>query len=127
MLRDAEIRYLKIFYGKKNTNLKFIFENSQVEVDYRVVDTLSGYEVIFFRFINPAQGVWKINVYSLTNIKGSFNGWLPINNFLQSDTFFLNSTPDTTLTEQFVAMGIDELSVSPAMVLPVRERVVGME
>lgn len=23
----------------------------------------------------------------------------PINNFLQSDTFFLNSTPDTTLTE----------------------------
>ena len=79
--------------------LKFIFENSQVEVDYRVVDTLSGYEVIFFRFINPAQGVWKINVYSLTNIKGSFNGWLPINNFLQSDTFFLNSTPDTTLTE----------------------------
>lgn len=27
--------------------LKFIFENSQVEVDYRVVDTLSGYEVIF--------------------------------------------------------------------------------
>ena len=79
--------------------LKFILENSQVEVDYRVVDTLSGYEVIFFRFINPAQGVWKINVYSLTNIKGSFNGWLPINNFLQSDTFFLNSTPDTTLTE----------------------------
>ena len=45
MLQDAEIRYLKIFYGKKNTNLKFIFENSQVEVDYRVVDTLSGYEV----------------------------------------------------------------------------------
>ena len=34
---------------------------------------------------------------------------------------------DTTLTEQFVAMGIDELSVSPAMVLPGRERVVGME
>lgn len=38
-----------------------------------------------------------------------------------------NSGADTTLTEQFVAMGIDELSVSPAMVFPVRERVVGME
>lgn len=34
---------------------------------------------------------------------------------------------DTTLTEQFVKMGIDELSVSPAMVLPVRSRVVEME
>lgn len=31
---------------------------------------------------------------------------------------------DTTLTEQFVAMGVDELSVSPAMVLPVRSRVI---
>ena len=34
---------------------------------------------------------------------------------------------DTTLTEQFVKMGVDELSVSPAMVLPVRSRVIEME
>lgn len=30
---------------------------------------------------------------------------------------------DTTLTEQFIKMGIDELSVSPSMILPVRNRV----
>ncbi len=30
LLRDAEIRYLEIFYGKKNTNLKFIFENNPI-------------------------------------------------------------------------------------------------
>lgn len=34
---------------------------------------------------------------------------------------------DTTLTEQFVNMGIDELSVSPAMVLPVRSKVTEIE
>lgn len=34
---------------------------------------------------------------------------------------------DTTLTQKFVEMGIDELSVSPAMVLPVRSRVIEME
>lgn len=34
---------------------------------------------------------------------------------------------DTDLTQIFVEMGIDELSVSPAMVLPVRSRVVEME
>ena len=33
---------------------------------------------------------------------------------------------DTTLTEEFVNMGVDELSVSPAMVLPVRNKVVNM-
>ena len=30
---------------------------------------------------------------------------------------------DLTLTETFVKMGIDELSVSPAMVLPVRDKI----
>ncbi len=34
---------------------------------------------------------------------------------------------DTALTEQFVNMGIDELSVSPAMVLKVRKKIVEME
>jgi len=33
---------------------------------------------------------------------------------------------DTTLTETFVNMGVDELSVSPAMVLPVRNKVINM-
>ncbi|MCI8380383.1 MAG: phosphoenolpyruvate--protein phosphotransferase [Lachnospiraceae bacterium] len=33
---------------------------------------------------------------------------------------------DTTLTEEFVNMGVDELSVSPAMILPVRNKVVNM-
>lgn len=30
---------------------------------------------------------------------------------------------DTALTEQFVQMGIDEISVSPAMVLPLRKKI----
>ena len=30
---------------------------------------------------------------------------------------------DTTLTEEFLKMGVDELSVSPAMVLPVRQKI----
>ena len=34
---------------------------------------------------------------------------------------------DTTLTERFIKMGIDELSVSPSMVLGVRSRICEME
>ena len=33
---------------------------------------------------------------------------------------------DTTLTESFIRMGIDELSVSPSMVLPIRNIIVNM-
>ena len=68
-------------------------------MDYRVVESASGYEVIFMRFINPAQGIWKIHVYSLTNIVGRYNAWLPLKQFLSGDTYFLNSNPSTTLTE----------------------------
>ena len=34
---------------------------------------------------------------------------------------------DTTLTERFVNMGVDELSVSPTFVLPIREKIRAME
>ncbi|MBO5459561.1 MAG: S8 family serine peptidase, partial [Lachnospira sp.] len=81
----------------------FLLEQSQLTVDYRVVETVSGYEVIFMRFINPAQGIWKIDVYSLTNIVGSYNAWLPLKEFLTGDTFFLQSDPSTTLTEPSAA------------------------
>ena len=77
----------------------FLLERSQVAVDYRVVESASGYEVIFMRFITPAQGIWKIHVYSLTNIVGRYNAWLPLKQFLSGDTYFLNSNPSTTLTE----------------------------
>ena len=77
----------------------FLLERSQVAVDYRVVESASGYEVIFMRFINPAQGIWKNHVYSLTNIVGRYNAWLPLKQFLSGDTYFLNSNPSTTLTE----------------------------
>ena len=77
----------------------FLLERSQVAVNYRVVESASGSEVIFMRFINPAQGIWKIHVYSLTNIVGRYNAWLPLKQFLSGDTYFLNSNPSTTLTE----------------------------
>ena len=81
----------------------FLLERSQVAVDYRVVESASGYEVIFMRFINPAQGIWKIHLYSLTNIVGRYNAWLPLKQFLSGDTYFLNSNPSTTLTEPSAA------------------------
>lgn len=83
-----------------NSNIfRFLLENSEVNVDYKIVEPVSGYEVVFMRFITPAEGIWRINVFSLTNITGSYNAWLPIKAFMNDDTYFFQSTPDTTLTE----------------------------
>ncbi|SEW22264.1 phosphotransferase system, enzyme I, PtsI [[Clostridium] fimetarium] len=34
---------------------------------------------------------------------------------------------DISMTEEFIKMGIDELSVSPAMVLPIRKKISEIE
>ncbi len=84
----------------ENDNVfRFLLENTEVTVDYKVVEQLSGHELIFMRFVRPAQGTWRVNVYSLTSIVGNFNAWLPLKSFMSGDTYFLQSTPDTTLTE----------------------------
>lgn len=77
----------------------FIFEKTRITVEYQVVEELSGFELVFIRMIRPAQGVWRINVYSLTTILGTFNIWLNMKKLMGSDTYFLNSNPDTTLLE----------------------------
>lgn len=81
-----------------SSEYKFLLENTQVTVDYKIAEKTTGYEVVFMRFITPSEGIWKVNIYSLTNIKGGFNAWLPIKEFLGGDTYFLNSTPNGTLT-----------------------------
>jgi hypothetical protein len=78
----------------------FIFEKTKIIADYQVVEELSGFELIFIKIFKPAQGVWKINVYSsLEGVSGQFNMWLNMKKLIGSNTYFLRSNPDTTLLE----------------------------
>ena len=47
-----------LFEALVGEHYNFLLERSQVAVNYRVVESASGFEVIFMRFINPAQGIW---------------------------------------------------------------------
>lgn len=78
---------------------RFLLEGTELSVDYRVIEPLAGVELIFFRFTAPAEGIWRLNVYRISNITGEFNVWLPIKAFLTGDTFFIQSNPSFTLTE----------------------------
>lgn len=78
---------------------RFLLETTEVTVDYRIVESSVGQQLIFLRFDRPAPGIWKVNVYSLTNIVGAYNVWMPLKDFVSSDTFLLGASPNTTLTE----------------------------
>ncbi len=78
----------------------FVYERTRIVIEYQLVESLSGAEVIRFRFSDPTQGVWNIRINSEGSVTGGqFDIWLPISNFLSSDTYFLESNPYTTITE----------------------------
>ncbi len=79
-------------------NYTFLFENTKLSVDYRVVERRSGSELVQIRLENPSEGIWRIIVYGDNILSGEYNMWLPITNFVGSDTYFLRPDPYITLT-----------------------------
>lgn len=76
----------------------FLFEDTKVSVDYRILGILDGSQVIYIRFEKPTQGLWNIRVYQEGQIGHSFHMWLPLEEFLTGEVFFVRSNPDTTIT-----------------------------
>jgi subtilisin family serine protease len=87
-----------------NSNLEreqmysLLLERTRVYVKYELVERLSGSELIQVRFEMPTEGIWTIKVYGELIISGEFNIWLPINEFVGEDTYFLKPDPYITLT-----------------------------
>ncbi len=79
--------------------LNFVFENTRIYVDYRIVEGPDGVELILLRFHDPTPGIWTIEVNGSQIVDGWFNMWLPVKEFLSAPVFFLRSEPDSTLTE----------------------------
>lgn len=76
----------------------FLFEDTKVAVDYRIAGILDGSQVIYISFNKPTQGIWNIRVYQQSEISNTFHMWLPLEEFLTGEVFFVRSNPDTTLT-----------------------------
>lgn len=81
------------------SSTEFIFEGTIVYVSNYIQEPISGNQLIFMRFIQPSQGIWTLRVISEEFSNSTFNIWLPIKQFLQSDTYFLRSVPTITITE----------------------------
>lgn len=77
--------------------LTFIFEPTIIHLDYQMIESQSGDQLILFRFDQPAQGIWKFNVFERGDIKLGFDIWLPMEGFIPNDTYFIRPDPYTTL------------------------------
>lgn len=81
-----------------NKDIAFVFERTVIQVDYFMVEPKSGDQLILMRFRNPTAGIWRFQVYSRGDLKGTFHIWLPMNGFITQDTYFVQSNPYTTVT-----------------------------
>lgn len=83
---------------RETREIQFGLEETVIQLSTDVAERSTGDQVIIFQFDRPAEGIWTIQVYE-EGIRGlGFHCWLPIGAFLPKDTFFLNSTPYTTIT-----------------------------
>lgn len=72
--------------------------NTSVEIEYNAGGIKSISELIIIRFRTPDPGVWTIRVYSMGDFNQNYHAWLPINQFVSPDTYFLVPDPYTTIT-----------------------------
>ncbi|MGN6710677.1 S8 family peptidase [Anaerocolumna jejuensis] len=78
--------------------IRFIFEKTVIYVDYQLVESQTGDQLILMRFTSPTEGIWRFRVYSSSDLQATFHIWLPISQFLDTSTSFVEPNPYTTLT-----------------------------
>lgn len=76
----------------------FVFEDTEIVIDYRIVGRTRADQLVYIQFRNAAKGIWQVNVFPESVVTGNFNMWLPMRGMLEHDVFFLESSPEITLT-----------------------------
>lgn len=83
----------------ENRTLNFLLNNSTVNIISELVERSTGDELMFFRFINPAQGLWTVRVIQQSDNPSSFDIWLPMEEFNDAGAVFLEPDPNITICE----------------------------
>ncbi len=83
-------------YGTQE--LSFVFVETKIQVNYIPIERNSGNTLIFFRFLHPAAGIWKLEVEGRRNGASRFHLWLPVQGMISPETYFLEPSPEYTIT-----------------------------
>lgn len=90
---------------------EFVYERTSITVSYALVEGSTGDELITVRFQNPTPGIWTLILESESGLMNAgFHIWLPISQFLSSETYFLSPNPNITLTIPAYAENVISIS-----------------
>lgn len=74
------------------------FDQGTIWVNNIIFEEETGEQLILIRFENPMPGIWSFRIQSSENQSFYFHSWLPSGNLISNETYFLNASPDTTIT-----------------------------
>jgi subtilisin family serine protease len=94
----GEIQPKSVPINERSQKYSFLFERTELEIDYREAGRERRDQLIWLRFSNVPGGIWTILVYPRNVINGYFHMWLPMKGLLERDVHFLRPTPEVTLT-----------------------------
>ncbi len=77
----------------------FVLEQTRVILNYRVLVETTGAQLVFFQFDRPGSGIWKIIPETLELGNGIFHIWLPMEEFLTGNVYFIRANPEYTVME----------------------------
>ncbi len=85
-------------HDKREERITFVFEKTVLYIS-RIVDTYTGNEVIIIRFEKPTPGIWNIKVHPQIVFSKTYHIWMPMEQFVNRDTYFLVPDPNITICE----------------------------
>jgi len=86
---------------------EFVFEETQISATSIPLEPSTARSLILLRILRPTPGIWTFRLTAGGIFAGSrYHMWLPITDFLQSETYFLRPDPDVTLTAPSMAQNV---------------------
>ena len=74
----GEILDISASLGAVTQELSFVFVETRVKVNYVSIERQTGYTLVYFQFIQPAPGIWRIFVRGRDGQNVGFHMWLPV-------------------------------------------------
>lgn len=97
--------------GRGAMSYEYIYGGGKVEVFYVLSEDFTGWQAVFFRFQNPPEGVWILEVENVDDsVISEYHVWLPMEQFLTKPVYFLKSSPYVTLTSPSGNRGVISVS-----------------
>ena len=81
----------------QSQRVKLLFEETEIYIADKSAGLSGGQFLMVLQLRRPTPGIWTFRIYGDRILNGHFNIWLPMEKFIQADTFFLNPDPDVTL------------------------------